>query len=81
MVDALGLDSSHIDGKKIECRESFAVQDSLACREGRSALMTDLENESYDFRKAVVLTTDNVKVYGIVDMATFIRNDGLDTFA
>ncbi len=29
-----------------------------------------------DFRKAVVLTTDNVKVYGIVDMATFIRKMG-----
>lgn len=29
-----------------------------------------------DFRKAVVLTTDNVKVDGIVDMATFIRKMG-----
>ena len=40
-----------------------------------------MENESYDFRKAVVLTTDNVKVGGLVDMVTYIRNDGLDTFA
>lgn len=40
-----------------------------------------MENELYDFRKAVVLTTDNVKVDGLIGMALFIRNDGLDTFA
>ena len=40
-----------------------------------------MENELYDFRKTVVLTTDNVKVGGLVDMATFIRNDEMDTFA
>ena len=43
--------------------------------------MNVMENELYDFRKAIVLTTDYVKVGGLVDMATFIRNDGLDTFA
>ena len=43
--------------------------------------MNVMENELYDFRKAIVLTTDYVKVGDLVDMATFIRNDGLDTFA
>ena len=43
--------------------------------------MNVMENELYDFRKAVVLTTDYVKVGDLVDMATFIRNDGLGTFA
>ena len=33
----------------------------------RSAFRNVMENESYDLRKAVVMTTDNVKVYGIID--------------
>ncbi len=50
-----------------------------------NALRNVMENEAYDFRKAVVLTNDNVKVVGKtvylpVYMATFIRNDDLDTF-
>ena len=43
--------------------------------------MNVMENELYDFRKAIVLTTDYVKVGDLVDMATFIRNDEMDTFA
>jgi len=50
-----------------------------------NALRNVMENEAYDFKKAVVLTNDNVRVVGKivylpVYMAAFIRNDELDTF-
>ncbi len=50
-----------------------------------NALRNVMENEAYDFKKAIVLTNDNVKVVGRivylpVYMAAFIRNDERDTF-